>query len=132
MYRVPNAIKIKGIDVGPDDTVWFGSFDGGKLVKLDPKTGHMEQYQPPTRQSAYYTPAVAQNGQVWLSDFSGSQLVRFNPATKEFTEYPFPSTDGMVRFFGFDPHGRVWYADTNGEKIGVLDPGDTAAPARSK
>ena len=132
VYRIPNAIKIKGIDVGPDDTVWFGSFDGGKLVKLDPKTGRVEQYQPPTSQASYYTPAVAKNGQVWLSDFSGSQLVRFNPATKEFTEYPFPSTDGMVRFFGFDPQGRVWYADTDGEKIGVLDPGDTAAPVRAR
>lgn len=103
--------------------VWFGNFDGGGLCKLDPKTGNVEVYQPPTKHSAFYTPMVDKNGQVWLSDFAGNPLTRFNPATKQFTEYPFPSPDGMVRFFGFDPQGRVWYADTNGLKFGVLDPG---------
>jgi virginiamycin B lyase len=123
MYEVPNAIMIKGITVGPDDTVWAGDFVAGTLVKLDPKTGRMEHYRPPTRYAEFYTPVVAKDGKVWLSDFSGSQMTRFDPATKEFTEYPLPAADGMVRFFGLDPQGKVWYVDFDTATIGVLDPG---------
>ena len=124
MYQVPDAIMIKGITVAPDDTVWVGDFVGGTLVKLDPDTGRMEQFRPPTRYAEFYTAVVAKDGQIWLSDFSGSQMTRFNPVTKQFTEYPLPAPDGMVRFFGLDPHGKVWYVDFETGKIGVLDPGD--------
>ena len=126
MYRVPDAIMIKGITVAPDDTVWVGDFVGGTLVKLNPNTGQMEQYRSPTRYAEFYTAVVAKDGQIWLSDFSGSQMTRFNPATKEFTEFPLPAPDGMVRFFGLDPQGKVWYVDFDTGKIGVLDPGDAA------
>ena len=125
---LPDAIKIKGITVGPDDTVWFGNFVRGKLGKLDPQTGQIEEYQPPTRYAEYYTAVVDKKGQVWLSDFSGSQLTKFNPTTQEFREYPLPAADGMVRFFGLDRQGRVWYVDFDTGIIGVLDPGDTLTP----
>jgi streptogramin lyase len=122
-YRIPDAIKIKGIDVAPDGTVWFGNFVRGTLGKLDPTSGRIEQYQPPTRFAEYYTAVVAADGKVWLSDFSGGQMTRFDPATKQFTEYPLPAPDGMVRFFGLDPKGHVWYVDFDTGIIGVLDPG---------
>jgi virginiamycin B lyase len=129
MYRIPGALWIKGVMVDKNDMVWFGNFLHGTLGKLDPKTGQVEYFRPPTRFASFYTPVEDKKGRIWLSDFAGSQMTRFNPRTKEFTEYPLlPAPDGMVRFFGLDPKDRVWYVDFDTGRIGVLDPGDTATP----
>jgi len=131
LYQIPNAGRIKGVDVGKDGNIWFGNALGHTLGKLDPKTGEIEQYKPPTPYAAFYTPVYgaadkSKKAEVWLSDWAGSQMTRFNPATKEFTEYPLPKPNQIVRFFGVDPQGRVWYGDTEGV-VGMLDPGDTSA-----
>ena len=131
--KIPNASRIKGVDVGKDGNIWFGNALGHMLGKLDPMTGKVEQYRPPTPYSAFYTPVYgaadkSRKSKVWLSDWAGSQLTRFDPVTKQFTEFPMPKPNQIVRFFGVDPQGRVWYGDTEGV-VGMLDPGDL--PARS-
>jgi virginiamycin B lyase len=111
----------------PHDTVWFASFGGHKIGKLDPKTGQIKMYQPPTERAAPYSFVEdTRRGVLWFGDLNGNNLTRFDPRTETFVEYPFPSRNVNPRLgIGIDPRGRIWFTEFLNGRIGALDPGDS-------
>lgn len=116
---------VRGVTVDAKDNVWFCDFFAHKLGKLDPKTGKIALYTPPTENAGPYGVTVERRtGYIWYADMNGNFITRFDPRTEQFTEYPIPTRNTYSRFLGVDQKGRVFFTAFWGGKIGVLDPGD--------
>jgi virginiamycin B lyase len=122
----PDTPHLRGVFVDSRDNVWFASFGGHKIGKLDPKTGEIKMYQPPTEKAAPYSFVEdTRRGVLWFGDLNGNNLTKFDPRSEKFVEYPFPSRNVNPRLgIGIDPRGRIWFTEFMNGRVGALDPGD--------
>ncbi len=132
-FHTPEMRSVRGVAVDADDNVWWGDYYGHKLGKLDTRTGAITLYQPPTALATPYgvTPD-SRRGHIWFADTVGNQVTRFDPKTGQFVEFPLPTRMASVRFHGIDGNGRAWYGGYWNGKLGVIDPGGTAAAVVSQ
>jgi len=132
-FHSPEMRSVRGVAVDADDNVWWGDYYGHKLGKLDTRTGAITLYQPPTALATPYgvTPD-SRRGHIWFADTVGNQVTRFDPKTGQFVEFPLPTRMASVRFHGIDGNGRAWYGGYWNGKLGVIDPGGTAAAVVSQ
>ncbi len=85
-------------DVDWEDNFWFGEWLGGKIGKLDFKTGLITDYPVSVAFAAFYDAGVdRKNRLVWAQDYHNDRMVRVNPANGEVVEYPMPTLDAEVR-----------------------------------
>ena len=131
IYPVADMKFVRGIEVDPQQNVWFGDVTNHRLGKFDPKTEKFTYYKAPTENLAIYGIVVdKKTGNLWIGDYLGANIDRFNPSTGKFTEFPFPSRTQMIRFFALDPQGRVWFTDFANGRIGVLETDDMKISAK--
>jgi streptogramin lyase len=123
-FALPGTYNIRGVWVDKQDNVWFSSYIAHKVGVLNPKTGAVKYYQPPTANATAYGWAEdKKTGKLWFADENGNQITSLDPKTGEFVEYPIASPNAIPKFISVDDKGRVWFAEhlaTN--KIGVLYP----------
>jgi virginiamycin B lyase len=123
-YHTSDIRSARGIAVDAQDNIWFADYYGNKLGKLDPNSGQVKLYQPPTQNSSPYGVTVdLRRNYVWFADTVGNNLTRFDPKTEEFVEYALPTRNSSIRFISTDAKGRVWYGGFWNGILGVLDPG---------
>ncbi len=126
-----------GVAIAPDDTVWFAQFGAnGKIGKVDPETGKVTMYTPPTADGRSRRIQVAADGTVWFAEFGispsdgvryaegkkGGKIARFDPKTKTFKEFQLPGRSPSPYAFIVDKSGRLWYSNMHEDLVGCLDP----------
>jgi streptogramin lyase len=106
---------------------------GGRLAKIDYRTGEITYYTPPTPMSGPSSPGVdVKRNLVWFSETPADAIARFDPRTSTFVEFRLPTWRSLVRRIEVDRSGpnRVWFAgsgiredDSNlgYDKIGYLE-----------
>jgi virginiamycin B lyase len=105
---------------GPDGYVYFTEFALDRLVKMDPATGKMTEFQDnvvvPGERSDKHTVRVDAKGNLWSS---GSPLSKYDQETGKFTHFmEVPSSYGIT----FDKDGNVWFCVLKKDgKIGRID-----------
>ena len=117
-----STAKRGGFD--PYDNPWFGGGDGA-LVELNTKTGHIDEYWPPTAPSPltdFYEAMPDKNGEVWAGVLHGRQMVRLDPKTGRWIVYQMPEPftyDRRTYIDGSTNPVTVWYIDYNGYLVRV-------------
>jgi virginiamycin B lyase len=105
---------------GPDGFVYFTEFALDRLVKMDPQTGKMTEFQDnvdvPGERADKHTVRVDAKGNLWSS---GSPLTKYDQETGKFTHFmDVPSSYGIT----FDKDGNVWFCVLKKDgKIGRID-----------
>ena len=97
-------------DAGPrrtsldwEENLWFGEWYGGKIGRLNTKTGKITEYTPAVPFPAFYQAGVdLKNHMGWSFDWRSDRLVRVNPKTGEITEFPMPTLDVEGRWTAVD------------------------------
>ena len=106
--------------VGPDDDLWFSSFNGG-LGKFDPETEKVEVYR---HKSDGSQPHIwwAKDGRAYYSDLLKGRLVTFDPETERFSEssYNLPAKNGLHGFIEMKD-GNAWWGLQNVDQIAHFD-----------
>ena len=108
----------------PYGNPWFGGGDGA-LVELNAKTGHIDEYWPPTAPSPltdFYEAMPDKNGEVWAGVLHGRQMVRLDPKTGRWIVYELPEPFAYDRRTYIDSSTKpvtVWYVDYNGYLVRV-------------
>src|SRR5467141_3737827 len=108
----------------PYGNPWFGGGDGA-LVELNAKTGHIDEYWPPTAPSPltdFYEAMPDKNGEVWAGVLHGRQMVRLDPKTGRWIVYEMPEPFSYDRRTFIDSSTKpvtVWYVDYNGYLVRV-------------
>lgn len=120
-YReVPSAY---GIDVDQQGNVWFAEFEkDGKIGKVDPKTGKVTKWMPPTLNAFPRRLKIDPQGMVWFAEYQAGKIARFNPKTHTFKEYDLPGAAPTPYALGLDRKNHIWYSSFEMDVIGQLDP----------
>ena len=85
----PRRIQLDG-----DAYLWFGEWFGGKIGRLDIKSGKISEYSVSVPFAAFYEAGTdPKNHHGWAFDWRSDRLMRVDPATGEVTEYPMPTRD---------------------------------------
>ena len=72
-----------------DGKMWIPYYGkANKIGRLDPKTGHIDEFPVPyTGTAAIHSAVPAPDGSVWLTEQGADRLGRWDPKTQQVTEY---------------------------------------------
>lgn len=105
--------------------VWFGEMRANKLARLDPNTGEIREWDPPSGRYGLMMSTLGPDGAIWFTEDNAGYIGRFNPTTEQFTTYPFAPYDGHSpgpQHLLFDQSGQLWFTLNHTGEIGRLNP----------
>ena len=101
---------------------WYTETMLGKIARLDPQTGEVNEYKPPDTPNMNGIMVDAQDN-VWFSNFMGNKLGKLEVKTGKFTMYQPPTLKAKPYGLVLDKKtGYIWYADHGGNNITRFDP----------
>jgi virginiamycin B lyase len=122
-YALPEGARPRRLAITPDDMVYYTDYARGRLGRLDPSTGKVEDWPSPAgSDSRPYGIAATPDGKVWYSE-SGADpntVVGFDPKTRSFETWPVPSGGGVIRHMVSTPEGDLYIACSGKNKVGVV------------
>lgn len=80
---------VYGIDIAPDDTVWFARLHANDIGRIDPET--LEPELIPTPFMGPRRLRTDAEGNVWIAAWPESAIYRYAPASKQFTRFDMPT-----------------------------------------
>jgi len=110
---------------------------GGQLVRYNPNTKNMTEFEIPDGVEAPNGISIASDGKIWLTDTATSLFFTFDPQSKQFTKFTTPpppfstygNVSGLIKtpisrpyWNHFDDKGRLWFNEQTGNSIAVFDP----------
>ena len=102
--------------------VWYTAQRGGKLGRIDPKSGEITLIAlgPGSKPHGVI---IGPDGAPWVTDNGMNAVVRVDPATNEVKVWQLPGSapNANLNTAAFDKHGRIWFTGQRGY-YGVLDP----------
>ena len=129
-----------GMQVAPDDTIWFAEQYANYIGHYFPTTGHFHIYPLPrltipdpgnpgktlSLPSAPNELALDAHGNVWFTEFNADTLGRLDPHTGLIHYYPLTARRSVQTLFPFgvavDVQGLVWFTEMSTDHVGRLDP----------
>jgi streptogramin lyase len=131
---------IMGVQVAPDDTIWFAEQVANYLGHYIPATGKYQLYPLPrltipdpahagqtlSLPSAPNELALDAHGAVWFTDFNDDSLGRLDPHTGLLHYYPLSTQTSVQTLYPYgvtvDSQGMVWFTESGTNQFGRLDP----------
>jgi virginiamycin B lyase len=129
-----------GMQVAPDDTIWFAEQYANYIGHYFPATGHFQVYPLPrltipdpshtgktlTLPSAPNELALDAQGNVWFTEFNAATLGRLDPRTGLIRHYPLAARRSIQTLLPYgvavDPQGMIWFTELSTDQVGRLDP----------
>lgn len=122
VHDAPGGAGPYGMTATPDGTVYYASFAGSHIARVDPASGGATVIHPPTpNQGARRIWSDAQ-GLLWVSEWNVGQLARYDPATGRWREWRLPGKHPHPYGVYVDGQGTVWLSDWGGNQILSFDP----------
>jgi virginiamycin B lyase len=110
-----------------DGAIWYGDYTKGRLGRLDPKTGKVEEWPNPSGPASLpYAMAVDDADRIWYVEtgVKPNRLVAFDSKTKQVVHNAAitPSLTGanVVRHMVFDPKTRTIWFGTDNNFLGMV------------
>jgi len=106
----------------PDGTIWFTAQSGGKLGRLDPRTGRSELLALGPG-AAPHGVIVGPDGAAWVTEGGQNAVARVDAATRAVRLFALPKErrNANLNTATFDQRGMLWFTGQNGV-YGRLDP----------
>jgi virginiamycin B lyase len=123
---------VRRFDIAPDGTIWYVNSNGGRLGRLNPKSGEIKEWDSPSGPGSHPYGIAVLDGAVWYNE-SGvrpDMLVRFDPATETFQSWPIKSGNiyaGLVRNSRKTPQGTLLIHQTATNRVIEVIPQKRAA-----
>jgi streptogramin lyase len=106
--------------------IWFTELNADSLGRLDPTTGHIQQYPLATSKSIQkfnpYGIAVTPDGKVWFTESSNTYVGRLDPTTGHIHLFPFQGPPTAFMEIISDTHGTLWISTFAAGLIVNLNP----------
>ncbi len=118
LYAVPDGSFPTSLVVDAG-VVWFTEGLGNALGRLDPASGHVDEFVLPTANASPKGLALDGRGRLWLAESMADKIAMFDPATQAFTEYALAAGAAPedVVVLGGD---EVWFTQGGGNSLGRL------------
>lgn len=111
-----------GMAVSLDGKVWFAERDISQIGRLDPATGHIDEYQTPIPGSIPRRMGADSEGNVWVALHGAGKLVKIDSETLKMSVFSPPTADNGAYIAIADPKGMVWMSEQTADKIAEFDP----------
>jgi streptogramin lyase len=118
----PGGTIRKGLDVGPDGTVWFTQLELNQIASYDPDTGQFAFYTIPSPNTGPHSVAVDAGGDVWFTEIFGQRIGVLDPDTGSFEEFTPPTPISMPYGMAIAMNGDVWFTEMAAVKIARYRP----------
>ena len=119
----PDTYSPYGVEIDKAGNPWFAEFDSkGKIGMVDPKTGKVTKWAPPTKDGWPRRIEIDTDGIVWFAEYYGGKIGRFDPQTQTFKEYVLPGPKATPYALAIDRKHNLWYSSDEMDVIGRLDP----------
>ena len=122
LFKVPTE------DSGPHGLVsdalgdiWFTENYAGKIGRLDPASGAIAEFTPPTAKDPH-TPVFGADGALWFTAQNSNLIGRLDIETKKITEYGVPTQNAHPYGMASADDGALWFCELTGGKLGRIDP----------
>ncbi|HJW50500.1 MAG TPA: lyase [Burkholderiaceae bacterium] len=114
-YDLPSRSGPHDVAPAPDGTVWYTAQRTGRLGRLDPRTGKVDEI-PLGRLSAPHGVIVGPDGAAWVTDGGQNAIVRVDPATRAVKVFPLPAGTPYANLntAAFDGNGVLWWTGQSG------------------
>ncbi|MCW3475817.1 Vgb family protein [Limobrevibacterium gyesilva] len=110
-----------------DGAIWYSGHMANLLGRVDPATGHIQEFQTPTPNAGPHGLVADAQGDIWYTGNFSGLIGRLDPRTGKFTEYRLPDPKARDPHTPlFDRNGTLWFTVQGGNMIGRLDPGTGA------
>jgi streptogramin lyase/mono/diheme cytochrome c family protein len=116
---------VYGIDVDHAGNVWFAEFNGaatGSVGKVDPKTGKVTKFKPPSVSGRPRRLHIDSKDNVWFGQYFNGTIGKLEPRTQEIVEYKLPGPYPTVYGFGLDKQDNAWGVSHFNEATFRVDP----------
>jgi virginiamycin B lyase len=117
----PEAKDPHTLNFDQSGILWFTVQQGNKVGRLDPKTGEVKLFTPPTPKSRPYGLVINSKGIPVFVEFGTNKVATIDPKTFEIKEYPLPDPASRPRRLALTPDDVVWYADFSRGYLGRID-----------
>jgi virginiamycin B lyase len=114
-YDVPAGTHPHDVAVAGEGTVWYTAQRTGKLGRLDPRNGRVDEVEL-GEGSAPHGVIVGPDGAPWITDGGLNAIVRVEPATREVRRFPLPADRPSTNLNTavFDRSGTLWFTGQSG------------------
>ncbi|MCW2915291.1 MAG: Streptogramin lyase, partial [Actinomycetia bacterium] len=115
------------VTVGPDHLVWFTDDQNGAIGRLDPATGNVDTYFPPSAGGNLLLGGIAsgQSNALWFTEPGVGKVGRIDADTGNITEYALPTADSAPEGIVAGSDGNVWFTEAAASNIGRITPSGT-------
>ncbi len=108
-----------GLDVAPDQTIWWSQLLAHTIGSVDPETGEIRAYESPVDGPRRLR--VGPDNVVWVPGYGSSELGRFDPKTEKWKVYELPTEPlGTELPYALSVNRRtneVWIAGSNSDTL---------------
>ena len=114
-YDVPAGTHPHDVAVAADGTVWYTAQRTGKLGRLDPRNGRVDEVELGDG-SAPHGVIVGPDGAPWITDGGLNAIVRVEPSSREVRRFPLPDDRPSTNLntAAFDRSGTLWFTGQSG------------------
>ena len=104
----------------PDGTVWAGIHGAKTIVRLNPATKEVTEYDVPAADTLYGM-AIDGSKAVWFAEQFPGRMGRIDSQTGQLTEFELPTKDSMPQKMATDAEGNIWVAEYRVAKLAKID-----------
>ena len=100
-----------------ENNIWFLSFGGEHIGKIDAKSGQVSLYPTPTKRSRPRRGRIDEEGRIWFAEFADERIGMFDTKTEAFKEWEVPGKFFAPYDAAFDKNGNLWTGGMNADRI---------------
>ena len=106
----------------PQNNVYFTDFANEHIGYLDAKTGKVQLWATPTKDSAPRRGQMDSQGRIWFGEYKGNKIGMFDTKTQKFQEFAPPTPWSAPYDAIMDKTGHVWTGSMTSDRVVRLDP----------
>lgn len=122
VFEAPRGAGPDGIATMPAGDVFYASFAGNYLGRIDPATGSVRALELPTPNRGARRVATDSKGGVWVSEWNGGAIARYDSKGDGWQSWKIPGDRGTPYAIYVDESDAVWISDWNANAIWRFDP----------
>ena len=120
-YPVPSSMY--GVDVDSKGIAYICERFAGKVARLDPATGEVTEFEPPTADSEPRRLDIDAQDRIWFAEFKGGNIGMLDPETGEIREWRISDNPYAAPYdVAVDNYNNtVWTNDFNSNRVYRFD-----------
>ena len=122
VWKAPKGAGPYGMTVTASGEVWYASFAGDHIARIDTRTGTATMVDPPRPGVHPRRIWSDSKGILWVSLWDAGAIGRYDPAAKSWRAYPLPKSNWGCYAVYVDEKDKVWVSDWTANAILRFDP----------